>query len=90
MTILTPQSHAAILQEVNRLKDELMGFKNWEAESERYAAHQFEPGVTVYLEKNAVQTGQSATHYCPNCYAESRVKIAHPTSPASRSPCGGA
>jgi hypothetical protein len=69
------ESHAAILQEVHRLKEELMSFKDWQAESARYVPQQFEPGVTVYLEKDAVQSGQPATHYCPNCYAERKIRM---------------
>ena len=69
------EAHTAILQEVNQLKEELVHFKDWKAEAASYQPQRFEPGVTVYIEKQAMVSREAVTHYCPNCYANEKVRV---------------
>ena len=67
-------SHASVLEKVEILEQEIASFKEWEREKQRYQAQLFDPGVTVYAEKEAVGHGEATSHFCPNCYADRKIR----------------
>ena len=73
----------AALQEINSLKRKATGFEDWKRDSERYQAQQFEPGTIVYVLKDELRTGQPTRYFCPNCYANKKVRFLQPTPKTS-------
>jgi len=71
------------LERIIELEQKVMQSEDWERECQRYQPIQFEPGVTVYIERASQQSTGHVQHYCPNCYAERRIRILQPTGGTS-------
>jgi hypothetical protein len=81
-TIIDLQSHIlsinteyqTILDDRDRIRQEIVNLKNWENEKEKYKL--FEPGggVFVYVPKDAQKPGEPEYHLCANCFQNENRK----------------
>ena len=62
--------YAAVLGRVRELEAEIVQFKNWEQEKQRYELHQLAPGTLVYRVKSEMQGPEPVHDLCPNCYQD--------------------
>ena len=76
-------SHSDLLQEVDKLKNELMGLKNWDREAARYAMKRLPPGVIVYELKAPMAAGEIPHEICEKCYQEGKKGLLHSDQPGN-------
>lgn len=73
-------SQMELLERVRELEGDLVKFKDWEAEKQRYEPQRFEPGVVVpALKEEFVRAGELAHLLCPACYQKGQKSIFQPT-----------
>lgn len=63
-------NHAAQTSRIRELEAEVVNFKNWEQEKQRYQLHQLVPGTLVYRVKPDMQGTEPMHDICPNCYEQ--------------------
>lgn len=65
----------ASVDRISELEAKIAEYESWEKEAQRYQPMQFEPGVTVYIEKGAQLPVLEVQHYCPGCFANRKVRF---------------
>lgn len=68
------QNHE-LLNENNRLKQQLIDLKNWETEAAQYELQQVAPGVLAYALKSAPEKATPPHWLCANCYQNKEKSI---------------
>ncbi len=67
--------NASLAQEKNDLKQEIVRFENWQAESARYQLHKIESGIVTYALREAMANGEPPHWLCPSCYGKREKSI---------------
>ena len=81
-TIIDLQSHIlsinteyqTILEDRNRIRQEIVDLKNWENEKEKYKLFEPGKGVFVYIPKDFQQSGEPEYYLCANCFQNKNIK----------------
>jgi Zn finger protein HypA/HybF involved in hydrogenase expression len=69
----TQTQYSSVIGRVNELEAEIVRFKDWENEKQRYHLQQLVPGTLVYRLKPGMENGEPPHELCPHCYQQ-RVK----------------
>lgn len=77
MALASQEKHAALIEEVRTLKEELMNFKNWERESRDYTlqAVGVERRHFAQVYKPSVQTAKVHHWACAKCFQERKLYV---------------
>lgn len=68
--ILAAQAaQVGLVEEVNRLKAELVKFETWKTEKQRYKLDVIAPGIFCYIVKEEMRDGEPTHRICANCYS---------------------
>ncbi|WP_260602896.1 hypothetical protein [Pseudomonas aeruginosa] len=78
MLITAQTSYLALLEEKRQLETELLKFKDWAHEKERYQLHQTEAGGLVYRIKPEMQGAEPTHEICADCYQKGIKTILQP------------
>lgn len=65
--------YSALTSRIRDLEAEIVDFKNWEEEKQRYELHELAPGTLVYRVKPEVKGAEPVHYLCTNCYQQ-RIK----------------
>jgi hypothetical protein len=76
-------SHSELLEKVDALEKELVGFRNWEREKQRYQLQQLPPTVWVYALKPEMANGEPPHQICPVCYQRGQKSLLHGDEPGN-------
>lgn len=68
-------AHAALLDEVRGLKEEITRVKAWDAEKEKYKLTDIGDGRFAYALKEEMTPGEPPHLICANCYEDGRKSI---------------
>lgn len=66
------EAHAAQIDRIRDLEAEIVGFKAWDAEKERYELKTVGTGVVAYMLKPDSRGAQPPHWLCPNCYSKGK------------------
>lgn len=78
-------SQVQLLDRVRELEDELVKFKDWEAEKQRYGLVRDSGGCMIYaLKQTAVDAGEAPHAICPNCYENGKKSFLQPAPDGAR------
>jgi hypothetical protein len=69
----TQTQYSSVIGRVSELEAEIVCFKDWENEKQRYHLQQLVPGTLVYRLKPGMENGEPPHELCPHCYQQ-RVK----------------
>ncbi|HFH4239856.1 TPA: hypothetical protein ACGJVO_003365 [Pseudomonas aeruginosa] len=78
MLITAQTSYLALLEEKRQLETELVKFKDWAHEKERYQLHQTPAGGLVYRIKPEMQGTEPTHEICADCYQKAVKTILQP------------
>lgn len=78
--LISAQEHQqALLKRVDALEAEVVSFKNWEREKQRYELKTVSGSAVAYMLK-PTERGTEPPHWlCPTCYAKSQKAFLQPT-----------
>jgi len=77
--IAAREHQQALLERVGALEAEIVSFKNWEREKERYELKTVSGNVVAYMLKPAMRGAEPPHWLCPTCYAKSQKAFLQPT-----------
>lgn len=69
------EAHAAQIDQIRDLKEEIVRLEAWESEKERYELKVAEIGSTVYALKPSMSNGEPPHWLCANCYQQGKKRI---------------
>jgi hypothetical protein len=61
-----------LVAQIRALEEEVVQFKNWEADKSRYSLTNLAPGVVAFEIKEAMRNGEPLHHICANCCASGK------------------
>ncbi|NWK80350.1 hypothetical protein [Aquitalea sp. LB_tupeE] len=62
--------YATVLRRVQDLEAQIVQFKDWQHEKQRYQLYELAPATLVYRVKPDMQNGEPVHDLCPNCYQD--------------------
>lgn len=80
VALASQEKQSSLSARVQELEQEIVRFKNWEAEASEYETLEIARGVFGQLKKNRVGTLESAHKLCSNCFNQQTNQIVAPTS----------
>jgi predicted RNA-binding Zn-ribbon protein involved in translation (DUF1610 family) len=72
-TLSLQTDHNALIQENDKLRQQVMKFENWKKTESEYELYEPDPGSFVYAYKKTEDTTKPKHWLCPNCW-EDRTK----------------
>lgn len=69
------QERATLIEEVGKLKQQIVQMEAWEREKQRYQLQQLPPGVFVYALKPEMADGEPFHSICQACYQRGQKSI---------------
>jgi hypothetical protein len=69
------EAHAAQIDRIRELEQEIARLKAWEGEKQRYEMKVPQAGVTVYALKPSMADGEPSHWLCANCYQQGKKRI---------------
>lgn len=71
--------YAALSGRIRELEADIVKFKNWEQEKQRYQLHPLAEGTLVYRVKPEMKDSEPVHDICPNCYEQGIKSILQKT-----------
>jgi hypothetical protein len=68
-------THAAKIEEVRELKEQIARMEKWDAQKKRYKLVPLYPGSVAYALQKAMSEGEPAHYLCTRCYEDSKRSI---------------
>ncbi|EMB5660448.1 hypothetical protein [Pseudomonas aeruginosa] len=78
MLITAQTGYLTLLEEKRQLEADLVQFKDWTHEKQRYQLHQFPAGALAYRIKPEMQGSEPAHEICADCYQKGIKTILQP------------
>jgi hypothetical protein len=69
------EAGAATARRIAELEQEIVGFKDWRGEAERYQLQDVGRGATVYALKLGMENGEPPHWLCANCFNQRRKSL---------------
>ena len=82
-TMAIQAAQAPLLARVDKLEKEIVRFKDWEGEKQRYHLKELVVGVLAYAMKSEAANSEPPHYICPNCYNQGKKSILQRTVPGS-------
>jgi hypothetical protein len=70
VALAAQEKQAVLSAKMAELEKELVRFKNWESEAERYRLHALAPGIFAYALKPGMENGEPPHYLCANCMSK--------------------